>query len=143
MRAKLFLLSLTAMVLLGISACSPSVGEEGINISCDDFMTNNHLSQAVEIQQGETMMVTLCSNPTTGFQWEEAQISNTAVLSEIEHRFIGPESSLSQPLGTPGQEVWIFQALQKGTSTTIFHYSRPWEGGEKSAWTFTLTVTVK
>ena len=45
--------------------------------------------------------------------------------------------------GTPGQEVWTFEALKKGSSTVSLEYDRPWEGGEKGEWTFELTVVVK
>jgi len=46
-------------------------------------------------------------------------------------------------VGAPGEEVWTFKALKKGTSTIALEYSRPWEGGEKGEWTLNLTVIVK
>jgi len=36
-----------------------------------------------------------------------------------------------------------FQTLEPGSSTIYLEYSRPWEGGEKGEWTFTLDVVVK
>jgi inhibitor of cysteine peptidase len=88
--------------------------------------------------------VTLCSNPTTGFQWpEKAQISDTTVLEQKDHKFIGPESEAPPPPGTPGQEVWTFKTLKEGSSTIFFEYSRPWEGGEKGEWILTVDVIVK
>ncbi len=96
----------------------------------------------LEVQVGETFEVKLCSNPTTGFQWsEEAQISAPAVLQQEDHNFIGPESE--PPPGTPGQEVWTFEALKQGSSEIYLEYSRPWEGGEKGEWTCTVNVIVK
>ncbi|MFC1983316.1 protease inhibitor I42 family protein, partial [Chloroflexota bacterium] len=62
---------------------------------------------------------------------------------QVQHEFIGQESEPPPPPGTPGQEVWTFKALKKGTTTVFMEYSRPWEGGEKGEWTFNLTVTVK
>ncbi|MCD6567992.1 MAG: protease inhibitor I42 family protein [Dehalococcoidia bacterium] len=46
-------------------------------------------------------------------------------------------------VGAPGKEVWTFEALEKGSSTISMEYSQPWEGGEKAAQTFSLTVVVK
>ncbi|GAJ15320.1 unnamed protein product [marine sediment metagenome] len=97
----------------------------------------------MEVSVGDSFTVTLCSNPTTGFEWESAKISDQTVLQQVDHKFVGPESEPLPPPGTPGQEVWTFKALKKGTSTVSIDYSRPWEGGEKGEWTFALTVTVK
>jgi len=120
-------------------------GEQAsVEISCDDFMSANHISQELEVPVDGSLTVTLCSNPTTGFQWSEsAQIGDQTVIEQIDHEFVGPESEPPPPPGTPGQEVWTFKALEKGTSTISMEYSRPWEGGEKGEWTFTLSVVVK
>ena len=40
------------------------------------------------------------------------------------------------PVGTGGQQVWTFKAVNKDVSTIPMEYSRPWEGGEKAAETF-------
>jgi predicted secreted protein len=45
------------------------------------------------------------------------------------------------PPGTPGQEVWTFNALKAGESTISLDYS--WLGGEKGEWTFVLNVVVE
>jgi len=144
MKAKLIMVGLTAVLVLSLMACSPEPAETSTGISCDDFMNHKYISEQVEINTDEFFTVKLCSNPTTGFQWtEEAQISDTGVIRQLQHEFIGPESEPPPPPGTPGQEVWSLQALKEGTSTVYLEYSRPWEGGEKAEWTYTLTVTVK
>ena len=91
---------------------------------------------------GDSFTVTLCSNPTTGFQWEEAVISDESVLELASHQFVGPESQPPPPPGTPGQDVWVFKSLKPGASAISIDYSRPWEGGEKGEWTFVLNVVV-
>lgn len=85
--------------------------------------------------------MTLCSNPTTGFQWSEsAKISDQTMLRQAAHKFVPPEGDVP---GAAGQEVWTFKAPKKGTATLSMEYSRLWEGGEKGEWTFKLTVVVK
>ena len=153
MKIKLIIAGLMVVMALSLLACSPAATEEPVSpapnkvsvaVTCDDFMNQKHISKQFEIQAGGLLTVTLCSNPTTGFQWsEEAQISDLGVLKQIKHEFIGPESESPPPPGTPGQEVWTFKAVKEGTSTVSMEYSRPWEGGEKGEWTFNLTVTVK
>lgn len=88
------------------------------------------------------MVVTLCSNPTTGFQWaESAQISDQTVLKQTDHEY-EPAEDESIVEGA-GKEVWTFKALDEGTATVSMEYSRPGEDGEKRHWTFTATITVE
>jgi len=125
---------------LCLFACSPK--QASVEISCDEFYEQNHISQEVDVAVGDSFTVTLCSNPSTGFEWESAQISDQSVLQQIDYKFVGPEGEPPPP-GTPGQGIWTFQALKQGTSIISLEYSRPWEGGEKGEWTFNLTVVVK
>lgn len=113
-----------------------------IEISCDEFGASNHITKEVEIPHPSSQIVILCSNATTGFQWTEtAQISDETVIYQYEHNFVPPDEE--DVVGAPGKDVWTFKTLKQGTSTITFDYSRPWEGGEKGAWTFTLVVTIK
>ena len=151
MKLKLIMIGLMVVMALSLLACSPEATEESgapsrvhTQVDCDSLMKQKHFTGEVEIAIDGKLTVVLCSNPTTGFRWtEEAQISDTGVLKQVQHEFIGPESEPPPPPGTPGQEVWTFQALEKGTSTVSMEYSRPWESGEKGEWTFSLTVIVK
>ena len=139
------ILMLTAIVVsILLVACAAPDQKAWVEIPIDEFNNNQHINQMLEVQTGETFEVKLGSNPTTGFQWSEvAQISDTAITTQEGHEFIGPESEPPSPPGTPGQEVWAFKALKKGSSTIYLEYSRPWEGGKKGEWTCTVNVIVK
>ena len=144
MKLKSSLVCAVVAISLLLVACSPTPKQASVEVSCDDFMKVNHISQEVEVSADGSLTVTLCSNPTTGFLWSEsAQISDTTVLQQTDHQLVVPGPEPPPPPGTPSQEVWTFKALKKGTSTISMEYSRPWEGGEKGAWTFALTVAVK
>jgi len=118
--------------------------EASLEVPCDEFGSENHTSREAEMPVGSLLAVTLCSNPTTGFQWSEtAEISDPSVLEQVSHKYIPPEGGQSPQVGTAGQEVWVFKALETGTSTVYMEYSRPWQGGEKAVWTFELAVTVE
>jgi inhibitor of cysteine peptidase len=142
MKAKLILVCAVGVLSLFLFACAPAAKQASVEVSCDDFSQQNHITKQVEVGAGGTLTVTLCSNQTTGFMWSEtAQISDQSVLQQTDHKFVPPEAE--GVVGAAGQEVWTFNALKKGTSTVSVEYSRPWEGGEKGVWTFNLTVTVK
>lgn len=140
MKNILILLLIMVMVPVCLSGCASDKGKD-IALSCDDFAQKPNATSEISVSKGETVTVILCSNGSTGFSWNEtAQIENTGVLKQTGHEVIAPEKSMP---GAAGQEKWTFEAVGKGTSTVHMEYSRPWEGGEKGEWTFTLAVNVK
>ena len=145
MKLKLILMCAVVAISLCLLACSPVPKQVSVEASCDDFTKLQNISKEVEVPVDGSLTVTLCSNPTTGFEWESAEISDQTVLRQIAHEYVAPEDGGDKPPapGTPGQEVWTFKALNQGTSTISVDYSRPWEGGEKGTWTFILSVVVK
>jgi len=120
--------------------------EISVKVSCNEFISAEHISKEVEVNTGDEFKVILCSNPSTGFQWSEsATIGDTSVIEQTDYRFVSPKAKGKKPAapGTPGQGMWTFEALTEGTTTISMEYSQPWEGGEKGEWTFNLTVVVK
>lgn len=141
MKLKIIFTFTLLTLSLWLLACAPSTATS-VEVSCDDFGAQPHISKQINVAAGNTFTVTLCSNRTTGFQWSEsAQISDQTVVQQTGHEFIAPDTT--GMVGAPGNEVWTFKTLKKGTSTIDLEYSRPWEGGEKGEWTFNLTVIVK
>ena len=145
-------LSITvAVVLTVLTACSSSPTQVAVEVSYDDFMEvkdtiSRHVSKEIEVSVDSSFTVTLWSNATTGFKWSElAIIRDHNVVQQIGHEYIAPvdNGGTPSPPGTAGNEVWTFKALKKGTSDISMEYSQPWEGGEKDAFGFFLTVVVK
>jgi inhibitor of cysteine peptidase len=111
-----------------------------VSVTCDVFEAQGNVTRAVQAAVGDTFMVTLCSNPTTGFSWgENARISDPGVVQQTGHQYQAPTTELT---GAPGNEIWTFKALKTGQTTVSMEYSRPWEGGEKGVWNFKLTAAV-
>jgi inhibitor of cysteine peptidase len=123
----------------------PTIPEnETLELSCDDFESVSHTAKVIDLVKSGTLTVTLCSNPSTGFQWNaDAEISDTSVIKQDSHEFLQPLVETDEMItGAPGKEVWVFNALSEGTATISFSYSRPWEGGEKDVWTLDINITV-
>ncbi|MBH27452.1 MAG: hypothetical protein CL786_05455 [Chloroflexi bacterium] len=149
MRRNLILLILTAwlvtviiLLILIFSNRNSTSGESqlSLEITCDQFLAEKHITQNIRMQSGDSLGVSLCSNGTTGFQWEQpAYISDERILKQTLHKFVPPEGN---SLGSAGKEEWEINTLKNGTSIVKLLYSRPWEGGEKSEWSLTLTVVV-
>ena len=137
------LMTISALILMALlSSCTAS---GSLNIDCDAFMDASHQVDRIEVRAGDEFSVTLCSNPTTGNNWEEdAEISDVELVRQDHQEFTAPgDIDDPPPPGTPGTHTWTFAAIQAGESTITFEYSQPWEGGDKNTWTVTLTVVVE
>ena len=134
-------LTLIPIILLAVG-CSTIQNEQSfLKVTCAQFLENNHLSRNIQVKQGDSILVTLCSNGSTGFQWSEsAQISDGDILKQTGHSFIPPETDTP---GSAGKEQWTLKPLKDGTSKMILEYSRPWEDGEKGMWSLTATIVVE
>ncbi len=134
MKAKLALACLMPIILSGLLACSPGAPKE---LSIDIASAGKEVTLAA----GGTVTVTLDSNPTTGYSWNEnADISDKAVAQQTGHRYQPPSTSA---LGAGGKEIWTFKAVKTGTSTITMAYSRPFEKGVAPVKTFSLSLAVK
>ena len=131
------------LILLLVCGCAPAVkAEVPVTVTCDQFSKEANIIQDISVAPGGKVVVTLCSNPTTGFQWsEKAQIGDPRVLEQKSYKFVAPAST--GMVGVPGNAVWTFDALGPGASTVYLEYSRNWQGGEKAVQTFKLNVLVQ
>ena len=158
MKLKIIILGLLVVLTLSMVACpatttSNNEEEKEVDTSsyaaatfvefytCSELEEKQHITDDIEMRTNKVITVILCSNQSTGYQWnEQADISDTTVIEQASHEFNAPVSS--EP-GAPGKEKYTFKALKAGTSTISLEYSQPWDGGEKAAWTCTLNVTIK
>jgi inhibitor of cysteine peptidase len=99
-------------------------------------------SKPISISKGKTFVILLESNPTTGYMWKIANISNKKIL-KLEKNEYQAQNNDSNMVGAGGHEVWTFKTIGKGKSTVTFEYSRPWEKGVKPVKTAVFQVNVK
>ena len=132
---------LLAGLLVGVTtACSGSGSEANADSNTAVNVDSSYSGKQIEISVGQSLVVTLDSNASTGYSWALNQNSDDSVLSNTGNEYIAPQTSL---VGAGGKEEWTFKALKEGTSTISMEYSRPWETGTPPADTFELTVVVK
>jgi len=132
MKSKLFIMCIVATLSLFLFAC--------LSVPKEVFVDASYAGKEVIVAVGGSLMVTLESNPTTGFKWELARNTDNAVLELVDHKFEAPEITL---VGAGGKEVWTFKALKRGKRIISIEYRRPWEQDVKVVETFILTVVVK
>jgi inhibitor of cysteine peptidase len=135
---------MTASSLTGCTGHSdpPKSGPQTttIEVSYDDLLNQKRITRKLTLNVGDTLQVSLGSNPSTGFGWApDMQITNPAVLAQTGHEVLA--LSADRP-GAPTREVWALQAMAPGNTMLSTSYGRPWPGGEKDAWSFAADVTV-
>ncbi|HEY98492.1 MAG TPA: protease inhibitor I42 family protein [Dehalococcoidia bacterium] len=140
MKMKITALFTLPLLILILSSCIVTSENIVKEYSCDDFSGNpTGLSDDFTVETGDKITVKLCSNSTTGFQWDY-EMSGDESVKEEDHDFEEPEGDM---VGAAGIEVWTFEATEKGTAVISMEYSQPWEGGLKKEWIYTMTITVE
>ena len=116
-----------------------------VAVTCDHFAAaadssgRSFVARPVRARIGSEIVVTLCSNGSTGFTWEPP-VYDHAALRLVRVATTSPSTSL---VGAAGSRTWTFRALTPGSHRILFAYSRSWAGGEKGLWRLVLTTIVQ
>ena len=114
----------------------PPVEPEEVNVSEDDA------GSQVELEQGQILVVTLESNPTTGYSWEVVE-TQESILEQMGEAEFKPSETGEPPLvGAGGWEILRFKAISAGQTSFKLVYHRPWEEGVEPVKTFSIQVVV-
>ena len=147
MKSKIPVLLMVAILFLLLGACSSAKPQYSVQAQYEEFAAvqetiSRHVTKSIDVPAGSSFTVTLWSNQTTGFKWSElAMIGDQPIVQQIDHKYTAPEDK--GIVGAAGNEVWTFKALKSGTTMISMEYSQPWEGGQKDAFGFFLTVNIK
>lgn len=89
---------------------------------------------------GKTFVLSLASNPTTGYEWILADTMNKSIISMVKHDYKS-DSAPEGMTGVGGTDYWTFKALKNGATEIKLVYARPWESVQPAE-TFTLKVAI-
>lgn len=135
------------VMLVLVAACGSTAAAPKIEVSCEAFQSqptpDTYTADPVELAVGDTLTVSLCSNPTTGYSWAEEVGFDDAVLTLTDRSFEEGADTDPPIVGGPGREVLIFEANGRGTTTIEMTYVRPFEPESTPAWTFRVEVDVR
>jgi len=106
----------------------------------DILIDGDDRDRQIDMTVGQVLIVSLPSNPTTGFQWEVVEIDG-AVLQLGE----AADYEASQPelAGSGGVETFYFEAKSDGQITLKLIYHRSWEEGVDPVDEFSVSVVVQ
>ncbi|MFQ5343383.1 MAG: protease inhibitor I42 family protein [Anaerolineae bacterium] len=95
---------------------------------------------AFNLKAGQKLIVTLKSNPTTGYDWQVDEVDESVV--KLVTQEFKPASDPDR-LGAPGQTEFQFQAAGAGTTSLRLIYVRSWEEGVEPQDTFQVRITIQ
>jgi predicted secreted protein len=95
--------------------------------------------QTINLAQGQTLVLRLEGNPTTGFTWQVDEVDEAVLKPEGEPLF----QQSGGGLGAGGVQVLFFAAVAPGETPLRLIYSRPFEENVEPAETFEATVAVE
>lgn len=124
------LILLVALTLA--TGCSPQ--QQEVKAAIDDN------GREMQLKKGQTLVVTLEGNPTTGYSWEVAEPLDEQVLRQVGEAEFKAESEL---VGAGGVQILRFEAANTGTTTLKLVYHRPWEKDVDPLETYSLQVVVR
>ena len=125
MKNSLICLVLVLFMIGAVSGCSNN----------NAVRTYSEPSQVIKVNIGQEFIVTLSSNPTTGYDWEYTSVSQW--IQSLGKTYQADNTGL---VGSGGTDSFSFKAQGKGTATLVFVYKRSWETTTADQKTFTVEV---
>lgn len=119
--------------LLLLSACASNTPPSSVAVSDD-------ANCPLTLQRGQTLIVSLASNPTTGYRWNIREVSSEQLKSLGPEVFSSPKTDL---IGGDGVSTWRFQAAEAGSGRLYLTYQRPWESDAEPAGLFDCRIEVQ
>lgn len=140
---------LSVVLITVVTACSgggPAPSSSPATTEPPDFPTEVSLTEAddgaaVRLASGGTLVITLESNPSTGFTWAIAGEPPAQVALQGEPDYVEPDQS-GDVVGAPGSQVFTFVAVAPGSGTLHLAYARTWEEGTSPEASFAVSVEV-
>ncbi|UCJ16415.1 protease inhibitor I42 family protein [Pseudomonas sp. MM211] len=95
----------------------------------------------ISLQAGQQLILSLPSNPTTGYRWAVREDAAKVLKS------LGPEvyssAENSDLVGGDGHSTWRFQATESGEARLLLTYAQPWDASAEPAETFDCQIRVR
>ena len=121
---------LFGLLLTALTACGSA---KEVNLDADDN------GNQVELKTGQTLVISLEGNPTTGYTWQVAELDE-AVLRQVGEMEFEPDTG---NVGAGGLQTLRFETVNSGKTSLDLVYHRSWEEDEQPVDTFYVQVVVR
>jgi inhibitor of cysteine peptidase len=97
-------------------------------------------AKPVRVVAGNSFVITLESNRTTGYGWQFASLVDKDYLEVTEIRHGAKQTKM---VGRGTKDSWTFKAVRPGQTVVSFEYVRPWEKDSPPAKTAVFEINVE
>ena len=94
----------------------------------------------LSLHSGQILILSLPSNPATGYRWQVQEASAEQLRSLGPEVFSTPKSDV---IGGDGISTWRFEAAKPGNGRLLLTYQRPWEADVEPTGLFDCRVEVR
>jgi inhibitor of cysteine peptidase len=133
MLQRLAVLAVALIVVLSMSACTKS-GGASVTLHATDT------GRTIELKRGDTLIVELEGNPTTGNQWEVESVDAAILKQQGDPEFKAEKPGVP---GSGGMFIFTFGAEGSGQTELEMIYHLPWDEETPPSQTFEVTVAVE
>ena len=103
-------------------------------------VTDQNSGKDIDLISGETLVVKLASNRSTGYAWT---VSGDPAPLKLDKTSYHKSTKSTASVGSPGVQIFHFSAATAGIATLNLVYRRSWEYNVPPVKTFTLRVNVR
>ncbi|RCL23560.1 peptidase inhibitor I42 [Pseudomonas sp. AFG_SD02_1510_Pfu_092] len=93
------------------------------------------------LQVGQTLTLTLPSNPSTGYRWRVENPAANVLQSLGPEVYSAPEEE--DMVGSAGVSTWRYQASSSGAGQLVLVYQQPWAADVAPVQTFDCKIIVR
>lgn len=133
MRRNFLILVACFMAVLMLTACNGKT----IKLSADDN------GSTLSMNQGESLVLSIEGNPTTGYNWEVDSVDANILQSAGEPEYAQDSNLDPKMTGVGGTYTFKFTAVSAGTTSLKLKYWRSFEPDTLPVETFEVIVNVE
>jgi len=126
--ANIEIVSTSSMSGLGRFASSATVC--GLDLRVYRLVSEEDQGAMLTVRRGDRLMVALEGNATTGYAWANTLVYEYAVLRETEESEYRETPHAPNLVGSGGEFLFRYKAIDIGPQAFRFAYQRPWESVE-------------
>lgn len=105
-------------------------------------LNENNPEQEYVMKSGQEFILSLASNPSTGYSWDFNKSFDDKLLELAVDKTYRADSPVNETMvGQGGRTYWKFKALQNGKTELELRYARPWESVQPGQ-TYKLTIHI-
>jgi inhibitor of cysteine peptidase len=113
MKTRHVIFAALSSVAIFVSACSTALGSPAqttVSVGYDEFAQSRSVARQISVKAGSELVVSLPSNPSTGYSWTDATSETQGILTQTGSKYV---AASGEAVGATGTQVWSFKASSK------------------------------